>query len=83
MSRVFNFKLCYNISMDEQISQILQKLEEQDKKLDAIFRSSEKMRQYFLWTLIISVVVIVLPLLGIFALLPQFLSALGGGALGL
>lgn len=69
--------------MDEQTTQIIQKLEEQDKKLDAIFRSSEKMRQYFLWTLIISVVVIVLPLLGIFALLPQFLSTLGGGALGL
>lgn len=67
--------------MDEQISQILQKLAEQDKKLDAIHQSSEKMRRYFLWTLIISVVVIVLPLLGIFALLPQFLNTLGGGAL--
>lgn len=69
--------------MDEQIIQIIQKLEEQDKKLDAIYHSSEKMRQYFLWTLIISVVVIVLPLLGLIVVLPQFLSTLGGGALGI
>ena len=59
--------------MDENI---LKKLEEQDKKLDAIFRSSEKMRKYFLWTLIISVAVIVLPLIGLFFVLPSFFDSL-------
>ena len=33
---------------------VLKKFGEQDKKLDAIFRSTEKTRKYFLWTLIIS-----------------------------
>lgn len=55
---------------------VLNKLEEQDKKLDAIFASSEKMRKYFLWTLIISVVLIVLPLLGLVFALPSFMSSL-------
>lgn len=55
---------------------ILKKLEEQDKKLDAIFQSSEKMRKYFLWTLIISVAVIILPLIGLVFVIPSFLSNL-------
>lgn len=55
---------------------VLKKLEEQDRKLDAIFASSEKMRKYFLWTLIISVAVIVLPLVGLMFALPSFLGSL-------
>lgn len=69
--------------MDEQIKQILQKLEEQDKKLDAIYRSSEKMRRYFLWTLIVSILVIVLPLIGLLIVIPQFLNTLNINNLGL
>lgn len=53
---------------------ILNKFEEQDKKMDAIYASVEKMRKYFLWTLIISVLVILLPLLGLVFVIPQFLS---------
>jgi hypothetical protein len=55
---------------------ILKRLDEQDKKLDAIFVSSEKMRRYFLWTLIISVAVIVLPLIGMMFVLPSFFAGL-------
>jgi uncharacterized membrane protein YjjP (DUF1212 family) len=55
---------------------ILKKLEEQDKKIDAIFESSEKMRKYFLWTMIISVAVIVLPLIGMVFVLPSFFDSL-------
>lgn len=55
---------------------LIKKLEEQDKKLDAIFASSEKMRKYFLWTLIISVVMIVLPLIGIAFALPSFFNSI-------
>ena len=62
---------------------ILKKIEEQEKKLDEIYRSVEKMRKYFLWTLVITVAVIILPLIGIVILLPQFLSLYGGGNLGL
>ncbi len=63
--------------------EILQKFEEQDKKLEQIFLSVEKMRRYFLWTLIISVAVIVLPLIGLLIVIPQFLSLYSGANLGL
>ncbi len=55
---------------------ILKKLEEQEKKIDAIFVSVERTRKYFMWTLIISVAVIVLPLIGIVALLPSLLNSI-------
>lgn len=61
--------------------EILQKFEQQDKKLDAIFKSAEKTRKYFLWVLIISVAVIVLPLIGMAIILPRIIS-LYTGALG-
>ena len=68
--------------MDE--NEIYQKIQDQDKKLDAIYRSVEKTRKYFLWTLIISVVVFILPLLGLIVVIPQFLSLYSGlGDLGL
>jgi len=55
---------------------ILKRLDEQDKKLDAIFQSGEKMRKYFFWTLIISLAVIVLPLIGLVFVLPSFFNSL-------
>jgi len=55
---------------------ILKKLEEQEKKIDAIFVSVERTRKYFMWTLIISVAVIVLPLIGVAILLPTLLNSI-------
>ncbi|MFA7201798.1 MAG: hypothetical protein WC099_02295 [Candidatus Paceibacterota bacterium] len=55
---------------------ILKKLEEQEKKIDAIFVSVERTRKYFMWTLIISVMVIVLPLIGMLFLLPTLLNSI-------
>jgi len=63
--------------------EILKKIEAQDKKLEDIYNSVEKMRKYFLWTLIITIVVIVLPLIGLIFLIPQFLSTISGANLGL
>jgi len=63
--------------------EILKKIEAQDKKLTEIYDSIEKMRMYFLWTLIVTVVVIILPLIGILLVIPKFISTLGGGNLGL
>ncbi len=57
--------------MDEDIRG---QLSEQSGKLDAIYRSVEQTRKYFLWTLAITVVVLVLPLIGLFFVLPGFLS---------
>ena len=67
--------------MDEQ--HILQKLEEQEKNLEAIYRSVEKTRKYFLWTLIITAVVFLLPLLGLLFLIPKVLSLYATGLEGL
>lgn len=66
--------------MDEQI---LKKIEEQDKKLDEIYRSIEKMRKYFLIVLIVSIVMIVFPLIGLVFAIPQFLNIYSGAGLGL
>jgi type II secretory pathway component PulF len=57
---------------------ILKKIEAQDKKLDEIYNSVEKMRKYFLWALIITVAAIVLPLIVLIFIIPQFLSTLNG-----
>ncbi len=54
--------------------EILKKIEAQDKKLEEIYRSVEKMRKYFLWTLIITVALIVLPLIGLLFAIPKFIS---------
>lgn len=57
--------------MDPQIRQLL---EEQQKKIDAIYSSVEKTRKYMLWTIIGTVVVFVLPLLVAAIFLPSAIS---------
>ncbi len=59
--------------------EILKKIEKQDKKLEEIYRSVEKTRKYFLWTLIITLVVLVLPLVGLLLIIPRILSIYTGG----
>lgn len=54
--------------------EILKKIEEQDKKLNDIYKSVEKMRKYFLWTLIITVLLFVLPLIGLAFAIPSFMT---------
>lgn len=62
--------------------EIQQHLDAQKELLLKIHTSVEKTRKYLLWTLIITVVVIVLPLVGIIFAIPVLLSsyssALGG-----
>ena len=65
-------KKYFNI-MDEII---LRKLEEQEKKVDAIYVSVEKTRKYFLWTLILSLAFFLLPLIGVAFAVPFFLNTL-------
>ena len=62
---------------------ILQKLTEQDKKIDLIYSSVEKTRKYFLWTLIISVGAILLPLIAMIALIPWLMNTLSSAYSGL
>jgi len=51
------------------------RLDAQDELLEKIYISVEKTRKYFLWTLIISLVVFILPLIGLVFILPKFLNA--------
>ena len=54
--------------------EILEKLTAQEKKIDAMYASVEKLRKYFLWTVIITVVTFVLPLIAVVAILPWFIK---------
>ena len=51
-----------------------QKLAVLEQKVDAVYASTEKTRKYFMWTLIVSLVLFVLPLIGLLFALPSFLS---------
>ena len=59
------------------------KIEEQGIKIDAIYKSVEKTRKYFLMIIWVTVIAVVLPLIGLIFVLPSFLStytnAIGGG----
>jgi len=55
-------------------NELLKKIEAQEQKIDAIYKSVEKTRKYFLWVLIISVAVVVLPAIGLIFVIPNFLS---------
>jgi hypothetical protein len=48
-----------------------------EEKLDAIYRSVEQTRKYFLYTLIVSAVMVVLPVVGLLFAIPAFLDTLG------
>ena len=51
------------------------KFEELSKKIDAIYTSVEKMRKYFLVTMWITIILFVLPLLGLLVIVPIFLNS--------
>ncbi|MEI6022344.1 MAG: hypothetical protein WCQ32_00670 [bacterium] len=51
-----------------------QKIEELSKKIDAVYASVEKTRKYFKWTMIITVALFVLPLIGLVFAIPSFMA---------
>jgi len=57
--------------MDPQLQARLEALE---KKIDAVYVSAERTRKYMMWTAIVTIAVIVLPLLGLVFVIPQFMS---------
>ncbi|HEY4525835.1 MAG TPA: hypothetical protein VJL32_01910 [Candidatus Paceibacterota bacterium] len=54
--------------------EILKRIEQQEKRLEEIYISVEKTRKYFMWTLIVTVVAIVLPLIGLAVVIPLLFS---------
>lgn len=59
------------------------KLAELEAKVDAIYISVEKTRKYFLWTMIITVALFVLPLIGLLFAIPAFINNYVGGMQGI
>ncbi len=62
---------------------ILQKLEKQDAKINAIYKSVEQIRKIFLATAIASAVTFILPLIGLIFIIPWFLHVMGDAYSGL
>ena len=54
--------------------ELRQKLEEMEKKMDAVFRSAERTRKYIMWTGIVSLALIVLPAIGLLFAIPSFIN---------
>jgi len=65
------------------MEEILKKIEEQEKKIDAIYVSVEKTRKYFLWTLIITIATVALPIIGLIILVPWIMNTLSSAYSGL
>ena len=57
-------------------AELQKRIETIEKKLDAIYMSAEKTRKYFLWTIIATIVTLVLPLIGLMFVLPQYIAQL-------
>ena len=64
--------------MDNDHQNILARLDAQDQKLEAICRSVEKGRKYFLWSMWITIAFFVLPLIALVFIIPWFLSSMLG-----
>ena len=62
---------------------VRQQIEENARRLDAIYESVEKTRKYFMASMIISIVVFVLPLIAAVILIPMFLDSYLGQFQGL
>ena len=58
------------------MDEILKKIEEQQIKIDAMYVSVEKLRKYFLWTLIITIVTVALPLVAMIFAVPFLLNTM-------
>ena len=63
--------------------ELKKKIEEQGLKIDAIYKSVERTRKYFLMIIWVSVIAVVLPIIGLFFAIPSFMNnyvnSLGGG----
>ncbi len=53
---------------------IAKKFEEQEKKLEAIYESVEKIRKYFLLTFWITIAILIFPIIGLTFIIPSFIN---------
>ncbi len=50
------------------------KNEELENKIDKLQRSIDRLNRMFFWTIVITIILFVLPLIGLFFVIPQFVS---------
>ena len=66
---------------------VLKRIGDLEAKIDAIYASVEKTRKYFFWTMIVTVVLFVVPLIGLIFAVPAFMTnyvgSLDGSSLGI
>ena len=55
-------------------AEVLERLAVLERKIDATYKSSERMRKYFLATLIVSALLFIIPLIGLLFEIPTFIS---------
>ncbi len=55
-------------------NEILTLLKSNEEKLEKIYISTEKTRKYFFWTMVVTVAVLVLPLIGLVFAIPSLMS---------
>ena len=70
----------YTTYMDQELNA---RLTMQEQKLDVIYKSVEATRKYFKWTMIITIVLFIVPLIGVFFAIPSFLGAVAPDTSGL
>ncbi len=58
---------------------VTQRLATLETKIDAIYLSVEKTRKYFFWTMIVTLVLFIVPLIGLVFAIPTFMSGYIGG----
>ena len=58
------------------MEELMRKIDEQQAKIDKMYESVEKLRKYFLWTLIITGVTVVVPLIILMFALPSIMGML-------
>ena len=54
--------------------ELLAKLNEIEAKADAAFRAAESTRKYLFWTGVVTIAIIILPMIGLMFVIPQFIS---------
>jgi hypothetical protein len=63
--------------------EILEKIKEQDQKIDEINNNVKKIKKVFFWKFIITVILVVLPIIGISLAIPKFLETLTRANIGI
>ncbi|MST04335.1 MAG: hypothetical protein EXS49_02090 [Candidatus Pacebacteria bacterium] len=65
------------------MEEVLKKIAENTEKIDKIYKSVEKTRKYFFWTMVITIATVVVPLIVLAFVVPAFLKTYIGGFNGL